>query len=77
MGVKTGWGFLENKDGDNYKKFLLELGDARDDQPYHYGWILRNDGDFKLENMHCYDSAWGVAFEDKAYRRLRVKLKII
>ena len=57
--------------GNSIPKFLLELGDARDDQPRNYGWILlRNDGDFKLENitneyeLDDYGFAWGVAFED-------------
>ncbi|MGU9950783.1 MAG: CRTAC1 family protein [Gammaproteobacteria bacterium WSBS_2016_MAG_OTU1] len=58
--------------GNSVPAALLELaGDATDEQPRNYGWILlRNDGDFKLSDITAeyqlddYGFAWGAVFED-------------
>ena len=58
--------------GTSVPAFILELaGDATDEQPRNYGWILlRNDGDFNFADITAdyeldgYGFAWGAAFED-------------
>lgn len=58
--------------GNSVPEFLLEFaGDAKDNQPRNYGWILlRNDGDFNFTDVTTnyklddYGFAWGAVFED-------------